>query len=317
MPIKIRGELLLGEHASVCLWDGRYHFWTRRDAQAIVKGLRGKAPLGPRRILSLQRSVSIPHRNHSMPTDIRIGASGYHYKHWIGRFYPLKTPASKMLGYYARHFDTLELNNSFYRLPTVAAFASWRDATPENFVFAVKASRFITHNKKLKDPENALNNILPRAEHLGKKLGPVLFQLPPGWKVNVERLQALLEVLPGEHRYAFEFRETSWMTAEVYRVLRRHNAAFCIYELAGYQSPCEITADFAYVRLHGPGAAKYQGSYSDAQLRAWARRIEEWAPKLKAVYVYFDNDQAGYAAENALKLRKMLLGTLKPSAQAA
>ena len=116
--------------------------------------------------------------------DIRIGTSGYHYKHWLGTFYPPKTPASKMLAHYVQHFDTLELNNSFYRLPTIAAFASWRDATPDNFVFSVKASRFITHNKKLNEPENALDNILARAAHLGKKFGPVLFQLPPHWKVN-------------------------------------------------------------------------------------------------------------------------------------
>jgi uncharacterized protein YecE (DUF72 family) len=243
-----------------------------------------------------------------MTCDVRIGTSGYHYKHWVGTFYPAKTPASKMLDYYVRHFDTLELNNSFYRLPTIEAFESWRDATAKNFVFAVKASRFITHNKKLKDPEDALNNILPRAEHLGKKLGPVLFQLPPTWKLNLERLKGLLEILPREHRYAFEFRELSWMTPEVNRLLERYNAAFCIYELAGYHSPFDITADFAYVRLHGPGAGKYQGSYSHAQLRGWAKRIQVWAKTLKAVYVYFDNDQAAYAAQNALELQQMIFG---------
>jgi uncharacterized protein YecE (DUF72 family) len=242
----------------------------------------------------------------TMGTDIRIGTSGYHYKHWVGTFYPPKTPASKMLDYYVRHFDTLELNNSFYRLPTIEAFEAWRDDTPKNFVFAVKASRFITHNKKLKDPENALDNILPRAEHLGKKLGPVLFQLPPHWKVNIDRLKALLEILPRERRYTFEFRETSWITPEINRLLRRYNAAFCIYELAGYHSPLEITADFAYVRLHGPTAGKYQGSYSQAQLRLWAKRIEQWSARLKAVYIYLDNDQAGYAAQNALTLKEML-----------
>ena len=243
-----------------------------------------------------------------MTCDVRIGTSGYHYKHWVGTFYPPKTPASRMLAYYVRRFDTLELNNSFYRLPTIAAFESWRDATPKNFVYAVKASRFITHNKKLKDPENALDNILPRAEHLGKKLGPVLFQLPPKWKLNLERLEGLLEILPRDHRYAFEFRELSWMTPEINRLLERYNAAFCIYELAGYHSPFDVTADFAYVRLHGPGAGKYQGSYSHAQLRAWAKRIQEWAKTLKAVYVYFDNDQAGYAAQNALELKQVVFG---------
>src|SRR6185312_2975523 len=243
-----------------------------------------------------------------MKTDIRIGTSGFHYKHWVGNFYPAKTAASKMLNYYVQHFDTLELNNSFYRLPTVEAFQAWKDSTPRNFVFAVKASRFITHNKKLKDPENALDNLLPRAEHLGKKLGPILFQLPPKWKVNPERLQGLLKILPREHRYAFEFRELTWMKPEICQILRKHNAAFCIYELAGYHCPLEITADFAYVRLHGPTQGKYQGSYSDERLREWADWIRKHAGNLKAVYVYFDNDQAGYAAQNALTLRSMVLG---------
>jgi uncharacterized protein YecE (DUF72 family) len=253
-----------------------------------------------------------------MACDIRIGTSGYHYKHWVGTFYPAKTPPSRMLEYYIQHFDTLELNNSFYRLPTIQAFECWRDATPKNFVFAVKASRFITHNKKLKDPENALDNILPRAEHLRRKLGPMLFQLPPKWKINAERLEKLLEILPGKHRYTFEFRELSWMTPQINRLLERFNAAFCIYELAGYHAPCDITADFSYVRLHGPGAGKYQGSYDQRRLRAWAKRIEDWGKKLKAIYIYFDNDQAGYAAENALTLREMVFGSRsQPGREAA
>jgi uncharacterized protein YecE (DUF72 family) len=136
--------------------------------------------------------------------------------------------------------------------------------------------------------------------------------------VNVARLEALLEILPRKHRYAFEFRETSWMNNDVLRVLRRHNAAFCIYELAGYHSPCEITADFAYIRLHGPGEGKYQGSYSTVRLHRWARQIEQWSRKLKAIYVYFDNDQFGYAARNALTLRKIVLGRhVGPVAKAA
>jgi uncharacterized protein YecE (DUF72 family) len=243
-----------------------------------------------------------------MSCDIRIGTSGFHYQHWIGPFYPPKTPASRMLDHYVRHFDTVELNNSFYRLPAPEAFDGWRETTPTNFVFAVKASRFLTHNKKLKDPENALDNLLPRAARLGKKLGPILFQLPPSWHVNVERLENLLAVVPRDLRYAFEFRDLSWITAQVSQVLSRFNAAFCIYELAGYQSPLHVTSDFTYVRLHGPAAGKYQGSYNDDRLRAWAHQIEVWAKKLKAIYFYFDNDQAGYAAHNALTLRRQVLG---------
>ncbi len=244
-----------------------------------------------------------------MPCDIHIGTSGFHYKHWKGPFYPRNMPASAMLNFYVQQFDTLELNNSFYRLPTVSAFEAWRDATPDNFVFAVKASRFITHNKKLKDPENAVDNLLPRAAHLGGKLGPVLFQLPPKWRVNPERLRNLLQILPRDVRYAFEFRELSWVTPEIDSLLREFNAAFCIYELAGYQSPLSITADFTYVRLHGPEAGKYQGSYSEQQLSQWARQIESWAKQLQTVYFYFDNDQAGYAPTNALRLREMIFGS--------
>jgi uncharacterized protein YecE (DUF72 family) len=235
--------------------------------------------------------------------DIRIGTSGYHYRHWRGNFYPEEIGMSAMLPFNLNHFDTLELNNTFYRLPTIPALEGWRDAVPDNFVFAVKASRFLTHNKKLKDPENALENLLPRVEILGKKLGPILFQLPPQWRINLERLQELLAILPRKHRYAFEFRETSWMHDEVLATLQRYRAAFCIYEIAGYHSALHVTSDWAYVRLHGPGG-KYQGSYSDAALERWADWISERQQTLRAIYVYFDNDQAGYAPQNALALRR-------------
>ncbi|HEY1800499.1 MAG TPA: DUF72 domain-containing protein [Terriglobales bacterium] len=241
-----------------------------------------------------------------MACDIRIGTSGYHYKHWRGPFYPASISPGKMLDFYAERFDTVELNNSFYRLPTEAAFDDWRTSTPQDFIFAVKASRYLTHNKKLKDPESALHNFLPRAEHLGPKLGPILFQLPPRWQVNYERLQALLQVLPTAFRYVFELRDQSWIKPEINELLARFHAAFCIYELAGYQSPLTVTTDFAYVRLHGPGAEKYQASYSRASLQRWCRQIGLWAKTLRAIYIYFDNDQAGYAAQNALTLKRML-----------
>jgi uncharacterized protein YecE (DUF72 family) len=238
--------------------------------------------------------------------EIRVGTSGYHYKHWLGRYYPAGTKPNAMLAYYLRDFDTVELNNTFYRLPAEETFDSWREAVPRGFVYAVKGSRFITHMIKLKDPMRGLANFMPRAERLGNHLGPILWQLPPNWKVNVERLEEFLSLLPTEHRYTFELRDRSWITDRVLEVLQRHNAAFCIYELAGYQSPLELTADWTYVRLHGPSAAKYQGSYSDAQLSDWAQRIRTWSRKLKAIYVYFDNDDSAYAAENALTLKRWL-----------
>jgi uncharacterized protein YecE (DUF72 family) len=254
-----------------------------------------------------------------MNCDIRIGTSGYHYKHWRGPFYPAKIPASKMLDFYAKHFDTVELNNSFYRLPAETCFEEWKISTPPNFVFAVKASRFLTHNKKLKDPENALENLLPRAAHLGPKLGPILFQLPPRWQVNQERLKSLLKILPRSLRYAFELRDQSWIKPEIEKVLERYGAAFCIYELAGYHSPLTVTTDFAYVRLHGPGPGKYQNSYEQSRLRRWSDQIHEWAKRLRAVYIYFDNDQAGFAARNAMTLKGMVFenNTHTPSSNAA
>jgi len=247
-----------------------------------------------------------------MGCEIRIGTSGWHYRHWIRRFYPKDLPSKEMFSFYQRHFDTVELNNSFYRLPTPEAFDSWRESCAPNFLFAVKGSRFVTHNKKLKDPEQALMNLLPRAERLRRKLGPILWQLPPSWRRNVERLEEFLQALPKRHRYAFEFREPSWHHESVFEVLRHHNAAYCIYELAGFSTEPLITADFGYVRLHGPGG-KYQGSYSDAVLQSWTDRIAEWSSKLKAVYVYFDNDQAAYAAHNALTLKQMVSGKLSPA----
>jgi uncharacterized protein YecE (DUF72 family) len=237
--------------------------------------------------------------------DIRIGCSGWHYKHWLGVFYPERLPASKMLNFYVQHFDTVELNNTFYRLPGEHGLDVWRESTPPNFVFAVKGSRFLTHMKKLKDAELGIERFFERVDRLGEKLGPIVFQLPPQWEVNAERLETFIEALPAGHRYAFELRNPTWHTEEIYGILRRHNAAFCIFEIAGFRSSCEITADFTYVRLHGPGGA-YQGSYPAETLRKWADQIGQWRRELRAVYVYFDNDQAGYAVENALELKRLV-----------
>ena len=242
--------------------------------------------------------------------QIRIGTSGWHYKHWVGRYYPGDIRPEHMLEHYLQDFDTVELNNTFYQLPKESSFQAWRQAAPAKFLFAVKGSRFITHMIKLKDPDRGISNFMPRAELLGRKLGPVLWQLPPGWKVNVERLEEFLSRLPKKIRYAFELRNPTWMTDEVYEVLRKYNAAFCIYELAGYVSPIEITADWTYIRLHGPTPFKYQGSYTDRQLTAWAKRIEEWKSKLAAAYVYFDNDDSAYAVDNAMRLKELVgIGT--------
>lgn len=236
---------------------------------------------------------------------VHIGTSGWHYKHWRGPFYPSEIRTADMLPFYARHFDTVEINNTFYRLPTPTAVKSWRNVAPPNFCFSVKGSRYLTHMKKLKDPKPGLAKFFQRIEHLGEKLGPIVFQLPPGWHCNADRLESFLKALPGNHRYSFELRDPSWHNQTIYGLLRRHNAAFCLYELAGFRSPEEITADFTYVRLHGPLGA-YQGSYTKEQLASWSRRIRRWRRELKEIYIYFDNDQSGFAALNALELRKMI-----------
>ena len=259
----------------------------------------------------------MPTRKHAIGA-VHIGTSGWHYKHWVGPFYPPKMAPSKMLRFYLERFDTVEINNSFYRLPAESAIEGWCRETPPNFCFAVKASRYITHNRKLNDPMNTVEKFMSVIQKLEKRLGPILFQLPPLWKLNLERLENFLDGLPKNHRYVFEFRNPTWNVPDVFEALHRHNAAYCIYELAGYQSPIQITADFTYVRLHGPGANKYQGDYSDETLRTWASRIEAWRQELKYVYVYFDNDQAAYAAKNALKLQAMLkAGTTTRSSQSA
>jgi uncharacterized protein YecE (DUF72 family) len=234
-----------------------------------------------------------------------IGTSGWHYKHWRGPFYPPDLRTDKMLSFYFQRFDCVEINNSFYRLPNIHALKTWHDTTPAGFCFSVKGSRFLTHMKKLKDPKPGLKKFFSRIERLGKKLGPILFQLPPNWHCNPDRLHGFLEALPPSHSYGFEFRDPSWHTDSVYRLLERFNAAFCIYELAGFQSPIKLTADFAYVRLHGP-LGPYQGRYGRKSLAAWADRIGDWRRSCRRIHVYFDNDQAGYAALNALELKKLL-----------
>jgi len=237
--------------------------------------------------------------------EIRIGTSGWHYRHWLGNFYPAKMPASRMLAHYCERFDTVEINNSFYRLPSENSLLTWRNGTPPDFIFAVKGSRFLTHMKKLKDAEQGLERFLNAVNLLRPKLGPIVFQLPPQWEMNLERMNEFLRILPKSQRVAFELRNATWHSPEVFQLLERYNAGHCIFHLSGEHSPIRNTADFAYVRLHGPGG-KYQGSYSNGALSEWAERISAWTRNLKAVYVYFDNDEAGYAPRDAQRLKAMV-----------
>lgn len=240
-----------------------------------------------------------------MAGKIYIGTSGWSYKHWMGTFYPVGTKQKDRFSYYQKFFKTVELNSPFYHLPPRQTFEKWKADVPNNFVYAVKASRFITHMKKLNDAGDSLTRLLGNAAGLDEKLSIILFQLPPNWEVDIERFKLFLEKLPKGNRYTFEFRNPTWYNDEVYSLLKEYNCAFCIYELAGHLSPIKVTANYVYIRLHGPGD-KYQGSYSNNVLHEWAARCKEWAKEGKDVYVYFDNDQEGYAAFNAITLQEMV-----------
>jgi uncharacterized protein YecE (DUF72 family) len=240
-----------------------------------------------------------------MAGKAHIGTSGWQYRHWRGEFYPEKLPQRRWLEHYTANFDTVELNTTFYRLPPPTSVERWRDSTPDNFCFAAKGSRFLTHMKKFKDPAAGIERFFEHLEPLAEKLGPIVFQTPPFWAVDLGRLEGFLRALPKHHQYAFELRNPTWHSEPVYDLLRKHNAAFCLFEIAGAQSPREITADFTYVRLHGPGN-KYQGLYSEDTLRQWARQITTWLKTLRGVYLYFDNDEAGYAAQNAMDLKRLV-----------
>ncbi len=238
---------------------------------------------------------------------IHIGTSGWHYDHWVGPFYPDDLSKSQFLAFYCRSFRTVEINNTFYQLPAKETLATWRDTVPADFLFSVKASRYITHNKKLKDPQVSLAKFVDRIQVLGERLGPILFQLPPRWHFNGQRLEAFLQSLPAKYRYAFEFRDPSWLNGQAYDILGRYGAALCLYDFDGRQSPKEVTADFVYVRLHGPDGA-YRGKYDSQTLSGWAGAFSTWAGEGKDVFCYFDNDQHGYAVRNALDLQAMLRG---------
>ncbi|MBN2322617.1 MAG: DUF72 domain-containing protein [Spirochaetes bacterium] len=236
---------------------------------------------------------------------VHIGTSGWNYAHWRGPFYPKGLSTNEWLSFYAEKFSTVEINNSFYRLPEKATFEKWRDRTPDGFLFSVKANRYITHMKKLKDPYESLSKFLQNVEGLGNKLGPVLFQLPPSFAFNYERLKEFLEALPKQGRHTFEFRNHGWFNEKTLELLSRYGAAFCIYHLGGVLSPIAATADFVYVRLHGPGSA-YRGEYDSKTLQRWALNITEWMEEGRDVFCYFDNDEQAYALKDAVKLERIV-----------
>jgi len=235
---------------------------------------------------------------------VRIGTSGWVYNHWQGIFYPRELRPRDWFSYYAREFDTVEINNSFYRLPSAATFEAWREQAPAGFLYAIKASRFLTHLKKLKDPEEPLRRFFEHAGRLGKTLGPVLYQLPPHWQVNLPRFERFLAVLPKGYSHVVEFRDASWLIEGAFQLMERYQVAHCIHDMRPLQVPIRITASPVYIRFHGD--PNHGGDYPLAALETWARRIHDWHHHGLRVFAYFNNDVGGYALEDAKALKRLI-----------
>ncbi len=239
-----------------------------------------------------------------------IGTSGFSYKGWREKFYPADLPEKQQLEFYSGHFNTVEINNSFYRLPKRAVFEGWKKRTPSEFRFAIKGGRYITQMLKLKDTAEAVDNFFTNADVLKTKLAVVLWQLPANFRANGERLEEFARVLRSHKvgkktRHAFEFRHQSWFTEDVYRILRKHNFALVIAHSEKWPVAEQVTADFLYFRFHG-APHLYASSYSKKALEQWAGKAKKMASG-RDLYAYFNNDARGYAVTNAQRFRKMLL----------
>jgi uncharacterized protein YecE (DUF72 family) len=254
--------------------------------------------------------VASPEPASVRPAPVRIGCSGWIYSHWRGLFYPEKLSVKRWFAYYAETFDTVEINNSFYRLPKAATFDAWREQAPQGFRYAVKANRFLTQAKKLKDCAEPLERMMPPFRHLGETLGPILYQLPPRFKLNLERLESFLELAPKDVVNVFEFREPSWYDDTVFALLERHGASFCAHDMPGSVSPRMAVGPVAYLRFHG-GLSKYYGRYPEERLLEWADWIAQQARSGRAVWTYFNNDPEAHAIDDARTLRAMVRQALR------
>lgn len=237
--------------------------------------------------------------------DIRIGTSGWYYNHRIERFYPVELTKNDWFEYYAQHFDTVEINNTFYHQPKETSVKRWHKLAPKNFIYAVKANRYITHIKRLKEPAEPLGRFFANINLLKETLGPILYQLPPSFQKNLETLEDFLKLLPKKHLAVFEFRHKSWFSEDTYELLKKYNAVFCIHDMPGIISPRAVTASSAYIRFHGP-TGRYEGNYSKSALKDWAQWIKEQAKNARCIYAYFNNDYNAYAVYNAKQLREQL-----------
>ena len=241
---------------------------------------------------------------------IRIGCSGWNYRHWRGAFYPVGLPQRRWFEHYAATFDTVEINNSFYRLPTAETFAKWRDQAPPDFRYAVKANRFLTQAKKLKDCAEPLQRMLEPVRALGDRLGPILYQLPPRFRLNLDRLDEFTALLPPDLTHVFEFRENSWLNDEVLALLDRRGLSFCVHDMEGSLTSRCAVGPVAYVRFHG-GEGKYWGRYTDERLFGWAEWMAGEARGGRDVWAYFNNDVHAHAIDDALTLRAIVAQVIR------
>jgi uncharacterized protein YecE (DUF72 family) len=246
-------------------------------------------------------------------TKIYIGTSGWVYDDWVdGIFYPSDLRKKDWLKFYSQNFLTVEINATFYHQMPASAFNRWRQLTPPSFIFSVKISRFLTHIKKLNDPREPWQRFITNARQLREKLGPILVQLPPNFKANAEKLKNFLKIIPRSYQIALEVRHESWFNEEIYKILKKHNTALVFADSEEWPQLRQkrwclpITADFIYIRLHGPGNL-YDSQYTPTQLRRIADRIKKWRIQVKTIYIYFNNDSQGYAIKNAQQLIKMIL----------
>jgi uncharacterized protein YecE (DUF72 family) len=237
--------------------------------------------------------------------EVRIGCSGWQYAHWRRRFYPADLAQDRWLEFYTQRFDTVELNGSFYRLPERATFAGWAERLPEGFSMAVKASRYLTHVKRLREPREPLERLWSRALALGPRLGPMLYQLPPRWHRDEGRLEAFLAALPRGRAQAIEFRDRTWYAPEVKAALDAAGVALCLHDMPGSATEPAPIGPLAYVRFHGAGR-RYGGRYSSQLLSAWARRLAAWSAGGLPCHVYFNNDANGHAVRDAERLRTLV-----------
>ena len=244
-----------------------------------------------------------------MSNKAYIGTSGWNYPHWKRRFYHT-TPKSQWLSFYAANFSSIEINATFYRLQSEKTMRRWYQLTPDNFRFTIKANRYLTHTKRLRNPEQSIALEQQHAQHLAEKLSVVLWQLPGNFKININRLQQFLDALQewDKVKHCIEFRHSSWFEDDVADLLSQHNVAVCQSDAGDWPIWQQVTADFVYTRLHGRPST-YVSNYSSAKLSIWASEIQAWLNQGRDVYVYFDNDADGRAPLNAMSLSKLLHST--------